>query len=225
MLPKSWYTVQEGQNSFTLREFSAAAGQDRPEDVKVTLSPANYNRKSLANSVSAAMTHASPNGYTYAITYPNSMTHGDDGKYIFNVLTALGDIPGFPSAIIVPDRKESNMFELLGFGDLSVNTFVAGTLKSTNVVKIQNEDTVRIHCNVCDNNGDDILAEIYVLGSPTYSNIIWDCPDIIAYSKPLTNKTTTTYEISVTNEDNVPLHLNGLNFCIQVLLFEEPVMN
>ena len=93
--------------------------------------------------------------------------------------------------------------------------------RGKNVVKIQAEDTIRIHCNVCDNNGDDVLTEIYALSSPTYSNIVYECPDILAYSKPLINRTTTTYEFRFTNEADLALQLNGLNFCFELLLFED----
>jgi len=208
MLPKSWYTVQEGQNRLTLHEGETST--------VVELLPANYNRKSLAVDLSEALTNASPHGYTYAISYPNAMIHGDDGKYVFSV-----DSHDLVVALEVPDQKTSNMFELLGFNPGSINTFTDGSLKSANVVKIQNEDTVRIHCNVCDNNGDDVLAEIYALSSPTFSNVVYECPDLLSCSRPLSNKTNAVFEFSLTNEANVPLSLNGLNYVFEILLFEE----
>lgn len=220
--PKSWYTIQVDQNTITLVE--------GPSEVKVSLMPANYNRKSLAIVMSKALTDASPNGYSYSVTYPNSNVIGDDGKYTFTV-THLDppEAPPLEIKIIVPEMKVSNMFEVLGFEPGSTNIFTlqssvdgkAQIVKSSNVIKVQAEDVIRIHCNVCDNGGDDILLELYGNSNPMFSNVVWLCPDIRAFSKPLMNKSTNLLEFNLTNEDNQELILNGLNYCIQLLLFEE----
>lgn len=216
--PKSWYTIQTGQNVVTLSE--------GPAEAKVSVMPANYNRKSLAIVMSKALTESSPNGYTYSVTYPNSNVTGDDGKYTFSVSHL--DPPEAPPEeikIIVPEMKVSNMFEVLGFEPGSTNIFTqsdnAQIVKSTNVIKVQAEDVIRIHCNVCDNGGDNILLELYGNSNPMFSNVTWNCPYIPAYSKPLVNKSTNSLEFYLTNEDNQELILNGLNYCVQLLIYEE----
>src|SRR5699024_4842436 len=115
------------------------------------------------------------------------------------------EIPPKQITLRVPDAKTSNMFEILGFQPGSSNTFTDGTLKSTNVIKVQAEDVIRVHCNVCDNGGDDVLLEVYGNSNPMFSNVTWLCPDIRAYSKPLTNKSTNLIEFHLTNEDNQEL--------------------
>ena len=73
ILPKSWYTVHIGQNTFVLNEGK--------QSVTIVIPPANYNRRSFALVCQQALSAASPNGFTYEITFPNYLVEGDDGKY------------------------------------------------------------------------------------------------------------------------------------------------
>ena len=218
-LPKTWYAAQPGQNRFFLREEKDGKMLEFPVDI----TPANYNRRSLAIELAAQMTNASKkygNTLTYSVTYPNAMTEPDDGKYTFHVSDEKGDIfLGTQPQIAVPGL-ESNMFELLGFDPNSTQTFVNGKLKSQNVIKVQSEDVIRIHSNVCDNGGNDILLELYSTNNPTFGTITWECPEVMVYSRVLANRTTNLYEFYITNESGVELDLNGLNWNFELGVFE-----
>jgi len=204
IIPKSYYNVQAEWNTFILKE----------DDKQVTISipPANYNRRSLAKQLAYEMSNASPNGLSYNVTFPNSLIDGDDGKYLYTV-----DNPNFDCYIIVDDN---GMYELLGFNPNTINRFVDGKLKSTNVCKIQSEDVIRIHSSISSNDGDDVLLEIYASSTQTFSNIVWSCPDVFAYSRDISRRTTNVYRFYLTNEDNQPLDLNGLNVCFTIMVYE-----
>lgn len=203
-LPKSWYTVQEG-TYFTLVEDSFSN--------VVSLTPQNYNRRSLATELMNKLNAAST-GNTYTVTFPNGITTGDAGKYIF---TSTG--PNTDIKFIFQPAIENSAFELLGFDPDSEISFTGGLLESKNVCKIQSEDVIRIHSNVCSNHSDDILLEVYAVSAPTFANITWTCPDVKIYSKTLINRSSGIYEFSITNEDDQLLDLNGLNVCFTLALF------
>src|SRR4051794_24594276 len=63
-IPKSYYLVQNGQNTFTLTEAKGSA--------TITIDPGNYSRRNFATLLTAKLNTASAglSGWTYAITVP-----------------------------------------------------------------------------------------------------------------------------------------------------------
>ena len=88
-IPKSFYLIQSGSNSFVLNENGT--------HVTITLTPGNYNRNSLLATVKLLLNSNSPNSWTYNITYPNINTTYDDGKFYFTV-TGNSSQPSFSKA-------------------------------------------------------------------------------------------------------------------------------
>ena len=203
-LPKSYYCVQDGYNTFILKENTT--------QTTITLPPANYNRRSLASTITTLLNLVSPNGWIYEITYPNHLLNADNGKY---TITVSGNSTQ-PSFIF----DDNGVYELLGFSANSTNTFINDKIISTNVCKIQSEDVIRLHSNMSDNNGDDVLLEIYSGSTQTFSNIVWTCPDVQAYSREITRRSTNSYRFFLTNEDNQRINFNGLNVCFTILVYE-----
>ena len=78
-IPKSFYTIETGFNVFQLNEGTT---------VNITLHIGNYNRKTLAFTVATLLINASPNKWTYTVTYPNVATIPDTGFYTFSVAGA-----------------------------------------------------------------------------------------------------------------------------------------
>ena len=78
-IPKSFYTIETGFNVFQLNEGTT---------INITLSVGNYNRKTLASTVATLLTNASPNKWTYTVTYPNVATTADTGFYTFSIVGA-----------------------------------------------------------------------------------------------------------------------------------------
>jgi hypothetical protein len=105
-IPKSYYMVQAGFNTFTLIENGIPA--------VVTIPPANYSATCLRTCVGEALTAASLNGWVYTITAPTP-TQPATGKFTFIVTGSTSQ----PSIVCT-----TNLYEALGFAANSVNTFV-----------------------------------------------------------------------------------------------------
>lgn len=153
-IPKSYYLVGRGENTFTLTEGILST--------TITIPVGNYTRTNLKTTLQATLTQSSPNGWVYAVSVPSS-SQPETGKYTFTVTGNGGVQPIFTSSIC--------LWEQIGFNENSVNTFSANQLTSTNVVKLQIEDFVYIHSDMCTNGNDSILQAIYVADIQDYSNI------------------------------------------------------
>ena len=204
-IPKSYYLIQDGENTFTLQEGVSTA--------TITITPANYSRTQLKNVLQTALNTSSPTSYTYAISVPLT-TIGETGLYTFSVSGNGGVQPSF----IFTDN---NIFEVLGFDINSTNNFSADALVSTNVIKLQKEDTIFIHSDICTNGDDNILQEIYATSSSTFGNIVYHTPDSNAYSKILTSNNNNIFHFWLSNEDNEAINLNGQNWSFTLMVFKE----
>lgn len=202
-VPKSFYMVQSGLNDFTLTEDGV--------DATVYLDVGNYTRTSLMRSLTALLTEASPNSFTYSVTVP-TINQADTGKFIYTV-AGNGSIQpaiSFPSV--------HNLNELMGFDDLSTNTFTDGVLQSSNVVFVQKEEHLILNSDIC---REHVLLELYSPNDATYSTIVWECHDTEAHSKRLTTNTSTTFRFWLTsNTDGSLIDLNGLPISITLLLYK-----
>src|SRR2546423_12123643 len=91
-IPKSYYMVQAGEH-FTLQEGKLTA--------QITVTPANYSRKSFAAVLQSSLTTNSPNGWSYVITYTNTSTIGGTGKYTYTVSGNSGTQPALSFLLIM----------------------------------------------------------------------------------------------------------------------------
>ena len=205
LIPLSYYLIQNGQNTFTLQE---GANQ-----VTVTIPIGNYNRKSFATVLTSVLNSSSPNSFIYTITYPNSAIQGDTGLYTYTVSNNAGVQPIFIFG--------NYCYEPMGFNENSSNIFVSNSLTSTNVVKLSPEDSILIHSDLCSNYGNDILQEIYTATTGTFSSIAFQNFDVESNYKKLTTTKNNVYRIYLTNEDFLPINLNGQNIVITLMLFKK----
>ncbi len=58
-----------------------------------------------------------------------------------------------------------------------------------------------------------------------YSNVIWTCPDVEAYSKKMVNSKNNIYNFYLTDEDGVEIDLNGQNIVFTLMLFKKDNIN
>jgi len=203
-IPKSFYLVQDGYNTFIL--------QENTTQVTLTLPPMNYNRNSLLTTIKSLLNTNSPNHWTYNMTFPNININGDDGKYYFSVTGNTSQ----PSFIFT-----NGLYEQLGFNANSTNTFVNNTLSSINVCNLSTETTLFIHSNMSQNyNSDNTLQEIYSNGESSYSyiNFINICPH--EYSKPLNNKESNVFNFYLTDENGNIINTNGININFTIMVYK-----
>lgn len=201
-IPKSYYLVEEGYNYFFITENDIL--------IPITVPPGNYTRSSLKKTIVPLMIENSLNEVIYDMIIPAS-GQPDDGKYLYT-----SDKPEIKISIILT----TNLYEALGFNKDSVNTFVGGKLKSTNVIKLQIEDTIYIHSDLCTNGNDNILQEIFTVSSPDYGNIVFQTPSYKAYSKRIISTTSNIFHFYLTDENDQEIELNGLNCSFTIVLYK-----
>jgi hypothetical protein len=206
VIPKSYYLVQAGYNTFVLRENGV--------DTTITVPAGNYGATSFKTVVQGLLNTNSSQAWTYTITYPTITTSANTGKYTFTC-----DL-GNPSFIFT-----TSLYEQFGFEPNSTNTFTSNTLTSQDVIKMQVEDTLYLHSDIASNGKDDILNEIFIGSSPDYSSIKYQCPDVDSYSKELQTNTSNVYSFWLTNEDNVLMDLNGLNIVLTLMVYKKENIN
>lgn len=206
IIPKSYYLVQPGYNTFVLKENGVST--------TITVTPGNYNAKSWSTIIGTLLTTSSSQGWTYTITFPNSTTSVDTGLFTYSC------VGGNPSFIFT-----TNLYEQFGFQPNSTNTFSSNTLVSANVVKFQVEDVLYLHSDISYNpdqsSTNDVLQEIYASTTPNYTNIVYQNSGAVeGYSKQLLNQSNNIYHFVLTDENNNTLSLNGLNMVITLLIWK-----
>lgn len=202
-IPKSYLLIQDGYNTFTLREGI--------NDYTITIRPANYNRNSFRLVLQSALN--SVGTYTYTITNDNLNVNGDDGKYTYTVSDNAGVQPYFIIG--------SNMYEQLGFNKNTTYQFSGDTLKSTNVISFINETTLFLHCDRCTNKKNDILQNIISVGTSDYSYITWINNNIEINSKLYTSNGTDNFRFYLTDENGIPIFLGGLNMVFRFAVYKK----
>ncbi len=209
IIPKSYYLVSDPYNQVILLENGI--------QTTITIPIGNYNVRSWITLIGPLLTNNSSQGWTYTITYPNSVTQVDTGMFTYNVTGNTGLQPQF----IFPDN--SKLYEQFGFDKSSTNVFVNNSLTSSNVIKFQVEDVIFIHSNISYNmdmsSQNDVLQEIYASSTPNFTNIVYqNTGQFEAYSKKLLSANNNVYNFSLTDENNNHIYLNGLNCVITIIV-------
>ena len=207
-IPKSYYLVDSSYKSFTLQENSST--------VTITFDEGNYTRNSLAVKLQSLLNTNSPNSFTYTVSYSNISTSNDNGKYRITVSGNGGVQPIFIFT--------NQMNEQLGFNINSSNQFSGDILYSTNVVNLTNETTLFIHSDICQNNeGNNILQEVYASGEASYSTINFVNPIPNEYSKPMNtiSAKSNSYNFYLTDENGTPLDTNGINIVMTIMIYKK----
>lgn len=207
-IPVSYYLVPKGYNTFQLVENNGVS----TTTTTITVPVGNYSANAFMSVIIPLINTASPNGWIYSVSLPNGFTSSNTGKFTFTVANNSGHQPSFVM---------SNMWELFGFEEASTNTFVGNALTSTNVVKFVPEDSLMIHSDICDNGENSILQEVFGNNSIALSNIVYQCPDVLSYSRKLRTNQSSSYSFSITDEHGRQVDLNGVNVIFTIILFKK----
>ena len=203
-IPKTYYLIEDdiGNNVFILRELGV--------DTSISVPQGNYNRRSFQTTIQTLLNSSSPNNWTYVVSFQSS-TSVQNGKFTFTVSGNSGQ----PSLIF-----QTTIASQFGFDFNSTNTFSGNTLTGSNVINMQREDSIYIHCDACSNETDNILQEIFSVNNADFSNLTFQNFNVEAYVKDLISNTKNIYRFWITDEDGTPINLNGSNIQITLLLFE-----
>lgn len=199
-IPKSYYNVQDGQNTFTLIDDNGTH--------TITITPSNYTRTSLCTVLSSLLTNG---GITYTITYQNIMEQGDNGKLIF---TCSGNStqPQF--------TFDNYLYEQLGFEKNTTYTFSGNSLTSPNICNLSPEGTLFITSNIVQNKSDSILGNIITPIDSSYSYVVYYNSAILEKSKKYSGSGSNVYWFKLVNENGDKINLNGLNMVFTIMIYK-----
>jgi hypothetical protein len=205
-IPKSYYLVQLGTNTFQLQENTSI--------VTITVTPGNYTRQSMATTIKNLLNANSPHSYTYNVSFNNINTTYDQGTYTFSV-TGNGAVQ--PAFIFT-----TGLYEPLGFNKNSTYTFSGNSLVSPNVTNLSTETTLFIHSNICQNKeGNDILQEIYTSGDASFSYVNFLNPTPQEHSRVMGGNKSNIYSFSLTDENGNVISTNGVNINFTIMIYKE----
>ena len=207
-IPNTFYLIQEGYNTFLLREDNI--------DATITIPKGNYSAKVFASIVPQLLNEASPHGWTYSMHLPNTNAEPSTGKFTYLVEGNTSQ----PSIIC-----SENVNEQLGFHINSTNTFKGNTLESTTTINFAAESTLFIHSNIADSGDSDILQEIYSGNTDSLSYITYQCTAPELYSKNLRTDKSGTFNFTLTNEKNQILDLHGVDMQLTICLYRKDDTN
>ena len=194
-IPKTFYVINESvNNTFILSEAT---------DVTVTIDEGNYSIKSIAAQLTSKLTAASPGGWTYNVSYPNS-TQAQTTKLTFSVTGNSGGIQ--PSIIF-----DNSINYALGFDKSSTNTFVGDVLVSSSVILLTVNEIYIISDLVAASaltNSNQILAAANVLNNPYNTTIAIQPSDILYHSRAF-NSNSDIYRFTIVDGFNDLINLNG----------------
>jgi hypothetical protein len=210
--PKSYYTVREGLNHFTLTELNGT--------VTITIPAANYSMLSFKEVLQTELNAQSPGGYTYSINMELSNNTGDTGKYTYTVSGNNGDQPIFNFPII------SLLYKQMGFNHNSTNTFVANTLVSPNICNFVGVSGLYLisdcvnGANVGAGIGSNILELILPNNTQPLSNINFLNPDPINSAKKLKSGFGPIFNFKICDLDDKIINFNGVSCNFTLCFFK-----
>lgn len=203
-IPKSWYNVPSKYNYFYLIE--------NGNTIKITVPAGNYNRNNLAVVLPSLLTSASLAGKTYKMSYPNISIQADTGKYTFTYTPVVG---GDNIKIQVDDVS---MFQQLGFTQSTTNSFVAGSLTSSNVINFQIINSIFITSDMCVEEGT--LQELHNVGiSQSNAYIFFQQYNFDLTSKQLLTKNNNSWTFTLIDEFERTIDLNGVPWEMSLVLY------
>jgi hypothetical protein len=185
--------------------------------VQITVPPGNYNTASFAATIPLLLNIASPNLWTYNMTFPNGFTSPQTGKFTFLVSGPTGaDYASFSFT--------NQLNEQFGFAANTTNAFASNKLVSVNVVTFIPETSIIVHSDIVDDGDSDVLEIILSNNNIPLSNATYQCHDVGAYSKKLRTNQSNSYSFSLTDEHGKQLDLNGLPCMFELILFKQDTL-
>lgn len=195
-IKKSFKLVETDHNTFTLREGSNSA--------TIRIPTGAYSSTTFSTALTTLLNAGSPSPWTYSISFNDR-----DGTFTY---TCVGGNPSF----IFP--ADTEVYFQMGFEPESTNTFVGGTLTSTNMLNFQ-KDTIDIHTDMVTNGLTDRLATIPATG-PDFSTIVYYCADGELNSKPFRGKASNRYRFRVLDQNDHNLELT-LPVYFEIIVYKQ----
>jgi hypothetical protein len=206
-LPKSFYNMPSGYNTFTLRENSTS--------VTITIPAGSYTRINLQSVLASVLTAASPNGRTYTVSYPAS-TVADTFHYTFSVNSAVIAVQFIFSS--------TSPYRQLGF-EIGTYTFTpaigSSSLESVNSLNLSYILRAFIKTNLVADATDSILEEILNFGSyPASSVVHYQQYNFDMNSRKLSPSNKTSWNFVIQDAFGQEIDLNGIPWAFSVVFYQ-----
>ena len=207
-IPKSFYNVPSGYNTFTLQENAAS--------VTITITPGSYTRINLQSSLATLLTAASPNLLTYTVSYPAS-TAPDTFHYTFSVNSAV-IVCRFVLTSLSPFRQ-------LGFETSTTYTFTPGvgssSLESVNAINLSYILRAFIKSNLVADATDSILEELLNFGSfPANSVMSYQQVNFDMNSRAYNPNNRNSWNFVLQDAFGLEIPLNGISWAFSIVFYQ-----
>ncbi len=209
--PKSFYHFDDDTTrTFTLDETTGS------ESFLITIAGnRNYSVSDLESTLGILMTSASAGGgnsFIYTVVFGGT----DSGKFIFDNNGGAGG--EFTLTMTTQPAK------YLGF-DVGVPVVSAGAappfIQSPNVIDLQRTGTVRIETNLCRNQNDDRLLNLFVGNTADFGIVEFMAEDTFRNSRILAKNNDNNFRFSIRDDEGNNLNLNNVNWRMRLVLYKE----
>lgn len=202
-IPRSYYDVDMGTNTFTLKENLLTA--------TITIPIGLYNVNTFNTVLTNQLNLMSPNGLTYTVAYP-SPTTTNTNKYTYTVSGAL----------TVSFIFTTSLYQQCGFSANSTNTFSAGVLVSTNSISISYINRLFLKSNMCGTSQDSLLQEILIAGQfPSTSYIYYENTNFDINSKVFSNNKDSVWNFQLYDRYGNIVNLNGQEIVFTLKIYRK----
>lgn len=181
--------------------------------VTVTMEAGNYNVVNFKTLFTNKINNTPGiNPFAYSVSFRDTFTQVQDGKYTFSVTGNAGVQPIFTV-------MDPYLARVMGFNPKVPYSFVGGTLTSANVINFQSYDEMLILSNMVQNQRN-LLQELFSSGSTYNSSIIWNNTSLPLNAKRLAPTSSNIYNFALVDSDNQLIHLNGSEWSFILMFFK-----
>lgn len=207
-IPKSYYNMPSGYNTFNLTE--------KGVPTTITIPIGSYNKINLASVLSTLLKAGSTtlgNNWTYVVSNP-SPTVADTFKFTF---TVSGNGAFQPTITM----SSTSPFRQLGFEELTAYPFVANVLVSVNAINLAYVLRMFIKSNISDTATDGILDEILSVGSFAPQSVLFYQQYNIDLNTKVFNKTNiNSWNFSIVDSYGQLIDFNGISWAFTLVFYQ-----
>jgi hypothetical protein len=212
-IPKSFYNVPSGYNTFVLREFDGVT----TANATVTIPPGSYTRINFQNTLATLLTNASPDGLTYTVNYPAS-TQADTFHYTFNVNVGSSWDISFIFSATSPYRQMGFEIGTYTFTDI---TLTNSELESVNAINLSYILRAFIKSNLVADATDSILEELLNFGSfPANSVMSYQQYNFDMNSRAYNPNNRNSWNFVLQDAFGQEIDLNGISWAFSVVFYQ-----
>lgn len=202
-IPRTFYNVPIN-SSFILKEETT--------EHTITLEPGNYTITNLKVVIKTKLNEAGSNDYD--VSYRQAI-EVQDFKFTFSI----SNTPATQPQLIF----NKALHKVLGFNANTTNTFIDGSLKSTNCINLSRINTAYIKSNIVNNSQNSILAEILSYGSYSMLSLAYQTTENIELnSRILAEKKSggsKSYTFILVDGDDNEIDLNGIDYSFSIIIY------